>query len=39
VGQSHPESIRTFRANEKEQRAERRRFKRAERRRGRDGQG
>ena len=37
--QSHPESIRTFRANEKEQRAERRRFKRAERRRGRDGQG
>jgi hypothetical protein len=30
---THPESIRTFRANEKQQRAERRRFKRAERRR------
>lgn len=31
--QAHPESIRTFRANEKQQRAERCRFKRAERRR------
>jgi hypothetical protein len=30
---SHPESIRVFRANEKQQRAENRRFKRAERRR------
>ena len=31
--QSHPESIRTFRSNEKQRRAEVRRFKRAERRR------
>ncbi len=30
---AHPESIRTFRTDEKQQRAERRRFKRAERRR------
>ena len=30
---THPESIRTFRAHEKQQRAEARRFKRAERRR------
>ena len=30
---AHPDSIRTFRANEKQQRAEARRFKRAERRR------